>query len=170
MLSIVIALVLAVDTGAAIVHTDTSAVLRAVAAHMRVEKASDDSARAERCRAGDRATCPPMYRHPAFWYLEPDSSVASRNAQAIALIDSIPAHADARMPSCPWPASAPMGSGYRARVTVEFESDSVAFVQVQLRCSNPRGYMHPQFTSDRSYRVVRTASGWKAYLESSRIT
>jgi hypothetical protein len=146
---------------------DTVSILGAVASWMRTNRASGDSVQRARCAEGDRSLCPAPYPHQPVWYLPPDSAGLAAD---LARIDSVPARSDARLPSCPWPANAPAGSGYQARVGVEFEGETRATVTVRLACKNPSGYLHDVYKLDRTYEVTRTGTEWKAQLIFTRVT
>lgn len=150
--------------------TDTVGVLRAVVVRMRLDAASADAAREARCAAGMRPFCAARYPAPAVWHLEQHGTEGVRVAQLLADLDSVEFTSDRRLPTCPWPADAPRGSGYRVRADLEFVGDTSAIVTVLFRCDNPPGYLHDVYALDRTFHVRRDVSGWHARAGVIRVT
>lgn len=154
--------------GGSAIAQDTAGVLRAVAAQMAIANATEDSTRRASC-SENPTYCRREFPHRPVWYADTGATSAPV-AERLARYDSTEFIRASRLPPCPWPATAPRRAGYRAGADITFSGDGTATVQVRLRCDNPPGYMHDIFSFDRTYRVVRKASGWYATLEVTRIT
>jgi hypothetical protein len=139
---------------------DTTAILAAVSAQLReASRRSDSSVRAY-CAERARPDCPERFPYRPVWYLA-DTADHARLAERLARLESTEHRPGTGvLPRCPWPASAPRESGYRARVSMKQENSRTVSVVLSLTCDNPPGYLHDVFRHDRLYELGLERGKW----------
>lgn len=139
-------------------RADSLGILEAVVAQLELERARDDSARAEACGPTMPRLCLP--RVTPVWYVRSEAAMARTLAGLLKLPAEVEVAGKAE-PACPWPSDlAPPGAGLRTDMDLELFSASVAHVTFRQSCDNPRGYMHDLYVRESRFTIRREGKSW----------